>query len=396
MTKYTAASGALVVGTGTNHWNWGLAQQRRREGTPERRIRQATTNVLFDMGAFPETPASDLVLDDPSAPPRHHPAHARRRTRRTSIRRRRSASASRGRWTRPRSPPRASRSRGPTGPLCPRRWPTTTPPSRRRSRRTRRSSSNDSVHRAARVHDVRAANGIALGRPVRWSFTTRPPDPIAPTVSDHAPGRRRADREERLDHRHRERGGQRRGRRVQFRLDGHNLGTRTRPRRTRCAGTRPRRQRRQPQLTAVAPTPRTTRRPRRPSRSPSTRPARAGARLRGGDRDRGGRPLRQEQRRHARRRDPAPTSGRFGRALSFDGINDWVTVADAASLDLTNAMTLEAWVNPARRPLAHGDDEGAAGRLVYALYANNDQTRPSAHVYTTREYRQPRHRRRSR
>jgi glucose/arabinose dehydrogenase len=39
-------------------------------------------------------------------------------------------------------------------------------------------------------------------------------------------------------------------------------------------------------------------------------------------------------------------SGKFGGALSFDGVNDRVTVADAASLDLTTGMTLEAWVNP--------------------------------------------------
>ena len=38
--------------------------------------------------------------------------------------------------------------------------------------------------------------------------------------------------------------------------------------------------------------------------------------------------------------------GRYGGALSFDGTNDWVTVADAASLDLTTGMTLEAWVRP--------------------------------------------------
>src|SRR5688500_5566710 len=38
--------------------------------------------------------------------------------------------------------------------------------------------------------------------------------------------------------------------------------------------------------------------------------------------------------------------GRFGRALSFDGTNDWVRVPDANSLDLTAGMTLEAWVNP--------------------------------------------------
>jgi len=39
-------------------------------------------------------------------------------------------------------------------------------------------------------------------------------------------------------------------------------------------------------------------------------------------------------------------AGQFGGALSFDGTDDWVTVADAAGLDLTTGMTLEAWVNP--------------------------------------------------
>jgi chitodextrinase len=40
------------------------------------------------------------------------------------------------------------------------------------------------------------------------------------------------------------------------------------------------------------------------------------------------------------------TSGRFGRALSFNGSNSMVTVNDSASLDVTGAMTLEAWVYP--------------------------------------------------
>jgi hypothetical protein len=38
--------------------------------------------------------------------------------------------------------------------------------------------------------------------------------------------------------------------------------------------------------------------------------------------------------------------GKFGGALSFNGFSSEVTAADAASLDLTSGMTVEAWVNP--------------------------------------------------
>src|ERR1044072_796113 len=40
------------------------------------------------------------------------------------------------------------------------------------------------------------------------------------------------------------------------------------------------------------------------------------------------------------------TKGRYGSALSFDGENDCVTVADASDLDLGEELTLEAWVKP--------------------------------------------------
>ena len=39
-------------------------------------------------------------------------------------------------------------------------------------------------------------------------------------------------------------------------------------------------------------------------------------------------------------------AGKFGKALQFNGTSALVTVPDAASLHLTTAMTLEAWVNP--------------------------------------------------
>jgi Concanavalin A-like lectin/glucanases superfamily/VanZ like family len=38
--------------------------------------------------------------------------------------------------------------------------------------------------------------------------------------------------------------------------------------------------------------------------------------------------------------------GRFGRALAFDGIRDMVVIPHSRWLDLTDAMTLEAWVHP--------------------------------------------------
>jgi Concanavalin A-like lectin/glucanases superfamily/Bacterial Ig domain len=77
-------------------------------------------------------------------------------------------------------------------------------------------------------------------------------------------------------------------------------------------------------------------------------------------------------------------AGRFGSALSFDGVDDRVDVADSAALDLTNGMTLEAWVYPT----ALGSNWRTAvlkertGNLVYALYAHNVRRgRPSGHVF---------------
>jgi fibronectin type 3 domain-containing protein len=80
------------------------------------------------------------------------------------------------------------------------------------------------------------------------------------------------------------------------------------------------------------------------------------------------------------------TTGKYGAAISFDGVNDMVSVPDAASLDLTNAMTLEAWVNPTtvsgwRTAIL----KEQTGNLVYALYASATSGRPGAHVFTAAE-----------
>jgi len=76
-------------------------------------------------------------------------------------------------------------------------------------------------------------------------------------------------------------------------------------------------------------------------------------------------------------------AGKFGNALSFDGTSAWVTVADAASLDLTNGLTLEAWVNPTsgtgwRSVILK---EGGSG-MAYALYSANNASRPAGYVHT--------------
>jgi hypothetical protein len=82
------------------------------------------------------------------------------------------------------------------------------------------------------------------------------------------------------------------------------------------------------------------------------------------------------------------TAGRFGNALSFDGVNDWVTVGDAAALDLTTALTLEAWVRPSaltgwRTVLM----KEAGTEQVYAIFANEDVARPIGTVRTGGAYR---------
>ena len=75
-------------------------------------------------------------------------------------------------------------------------------------------------------------------------------------------------------------------------------------------------------------------------------------------------------------------SGKYGKALSFNGTSSIVNIADAASLRLTSAMTVEAWVNPT----AAGNVwrtvvmKEVTGDLAYALYANEDVDVPAAYV----------------
>jgi hypothetical protein len=74
-------------------------------------------------------------------------------------------------------------------------------------------------------------------------------------------------------------------------------------------------------------------------------------------------------------------SGKNGSALSFDGVNDWVTITDSDDLDLTTGMTLEAWV----RPMAANNWETVIlkermGGLAYALYGGSPSGPPASYV----------------
>jgi hypothetical protein len=74
--------------------------------------------------------------------------------------------------------------------------------------------------------------------------------------------------------------------------------------------------------------------------------------------------------------------GKHGGALSFNGWSSDVTVPDAPSLHLTDAMTLEAWVYPtelgtAWRTVLFKEQQNG---MAYSLYANQDTSLPVGQV----------------
>ena len=76
--------------------------------------------------------------------------------------------------------------------------------------------------------------------------------------------------------------------------------------------------------------------------------------------------------------DAARTAaGKIGSAIDFDGVNDYVSVADANSLDLTTGMTLEAWVQlDTVSPWRTAIFKEKPGSVVYDLYATNASNSP--------------------
>lgn len=74
--------------------------------------------------------------------------------------------------------------------------------------------------------------------------------------------------------------------------------------------------------------------------------------------------------------------GRYGQALQFDGVNDWVTVKDNPSLDLSTGMTLEAWVHPLSETKGGNTVilKQASKGEVYALYSAEDSDLPASYI----------------
>ncbi len=70
-------------------------------------------------------------------------------------------------------------------------------------------------------------------------------------------------------------------------------------------------------------------------------------------------------------------TGKYGGALSFNGTSSRVTVPDSASLQLTGAMTLEAWVNPSTVTSAWRDVIAKGNDNYYLMATSTPQGRPA-------------------
>ncbi len=76
-------------------------------------------------------------------------------------------------------------------------------------------------------------------------------------------------------------------------------------------------------------------------------------------------------------------NGKYGKSLLFDGVDDWVTVADNGTLDLDKGMTIEAWIHPTTtlsswRTVVMKEQSGGAS---YYMAANSDANKPANGVY---------------
>src|SRR5438132_6739364 len=80
------------------------------------------------------------------------------------------------------------------------------------------------------------------------------------------------------------------------------------------------------------------------------------------------------------------TAGKYGNALSFNGTNARVDINDAASLHLTTAMTLEAWVNPSAVSSAWRDLVYKGNDNYYLMAATDHSSLPGGGIIAAGTY----------
>jgi len=73
---------------------------------------------------------------------------------------------------------------------------------------------------------------------------------------------------------------------------------------------------------------------------------------------------------------PAWVTGKFGKAIQFDGTNDYLEAPDSSSLDLSSKITLSAWINPSvatsySRMIAKSHTSNATPYTMYGLMFDN-------------------------
>jgi hypothetical protein len=87
---------------------------------------------------------------------------------------------------------------------------------------------------------------------------------------------------------------------------------------------------------------------------------------------------------------PAWVDGKYGKALSFDGVDDYVNVGNASSLTPTNAITISAWIYPINTTVVVGRivDKwySAEAKSSYTLYLENQKVKMAIHTGTSDKY----------
>jgi hypothetical protein len=77
-------------------------------------------------------------------------------------------------------------------------------------------------------------------------------------------------------------------------------------------------------------------------------------------------------------KEPKWVNGKFGKALDFNGVGDYVDCGNAKSFELTDAITIVAWMNPSDQAFAHQD---FVGKPLSYILGHMDPPGPTLRCY---------------